>query len=164
MKNKKSSSGLHWLWLTAIILFLDRVTKYFAQKYLLAYYALPVIPGFNLTLSFNKGAAFSFLDSANGWQVWSFGCIAVAVSVGILCWLARLSSQDRWVCSALSLILGGALGNLWDRISYGHVIDFIQLYIPHYYWPTFNVADSAICIGAILLLANACFNKKKRIN
>jgi signal peptidase II len=161
MKKIKFSSGLRWLWVTVIVLLLDRATKYFAQKYLLAYYALPVIPGFNLTLSFNKGAAFSFLNSENGWQVWFFGIIACVVSIGILIWLSRLSSRERWVAIALSLIIGGALGNLWDRISYGHVIDFIQLYISHYYWPTFNIADSAICIGAAILFGQAILKPKK---
>jgi signal peptidase II len=161
MLKKISSSGLRWLWLAVMVLLFDRVTKYCAQKYLLAYYAQPVIPGFNLTLSFNKGAAFSFLNSESGWQVWFFGTIALTVSVGIIVWLARLSVRERWVAAALSLIVGGALGNLWDRISYGHVIDFIQLYVSHYYWPTFNIADSAICIGAVILFANAILNPNK---
>jgi signal peptidase II len=156
----KSSSGLRWLWVTVLILVLDRVTKYAALHYLLAYQALPVVPGFNLTLSFNTGSAFSFLDSQSGWQVWFFGCIAAVVSIGILCWLARLSSRERCISIALSLIVGGALGNLWDRMSYGHVIDFIQLYISHYYWPTFNIADSAICVGALLLFLNTIFKEK----
>jgi signal peptidase II len=157
----KLSSGLRWLWVTVIVLLLDRVTKYFAYNYLLAYYPLSVFPGFNLTLSFNKGAAFSFLNSESGWQVWFFGVIAFVVSLGILVWLARLSSRERWVSIALCLIVGGALGNLWDRISYGHVIDFIQLYISHYYWPTFNVADSAICLGAAILFGQAIWKPKK---
>jgi len=152
---KIKSTGLCWLWVTVIILLLDRTTKYFAQKYLLAYYALPILPSFNLTLSFNKGAAFSFLNSAAGWQVWFFGCIAAIVSVGLIIALSRISSRNRLLCIALSLIVGGALGNLWDRITYGYVIDFIQLYLSDYYWPTFNIADSAICLGAMLLLLNA---------
>jgi signal peptidase II len=161
MKKIKLTNGLRWFWITVVVLLLDRVTKYFAQKYLLAYYAVPVVPGFNLTLSFNTGSAFGFLNSQSGWQVWFFGLIALIVSVGILCWLARLSSRERWIAIALSFIVGGALGNLWDRISYGHVIDFIQLYISHYYWPTFNIADSAICIGAALLFGQAILNPKK---
>ncbi|MBV8803176.1 MAG: lipoprotein signal peptidase [Gammaproteobacteria bacterium] len=156
----KGSSGLRWLWLTVITLLLDRATKYLAQKYLLAYYALPIIPGFNLTLSFNKGAAFSFLNSASGWQVEFFGCIAAVVSIVLIISLARLSSRERLVCAALSLIIGGALGNLWDRISYSYVIDFIQLYISNYYWPTFNIADSAICLGALILLVNSLKKSK----
>ena len=159
---KIKSSGLRWLWVTVITVLLDRLTKYLAQKYLLAFYALPIVPGFNLTLSFNKGAAFSFLNSASGWQVWFFGGIATVVSAGIIIWLSRLSSRDRLVGIALSLIIGGALGNLWDRISYGHVIDFIQLYIADYYWPTFNIADSAICLGAAFLFGNALFQKNSK--
>lgn len=158
----KLTSGLCWLWITIIVLLLDRVTKYAAQKYLMAFDALPIIPGFNLTLSFNTGSAFGFLNSASGWQVWFFGVIAFVVSVGILIWLSRLSSRERWLSIALCFIVGGALGNLWDRISYGHVIDFIQLYISHYYWPTFNVADSAICIGAAILFGQAVLKPKKR--
>jgi signal peptidase II len=160
MLKLKSTGGLRWLWVAVVVLILDRITKYLAQKYLLAYYALPVIPGFNLTLSFNKGAAFSFLNSASGWQTWFFGVIAFLVSIGILVWLTRLKAGERWVAIALSFIVGGALGNLWDRVSYGQVIDFIQLYVSHYYWPTFNIADSAICIGAAILFWNALRDRR----
>lgn len=153
-------TGVSWLWVAVIVLALDRVTKYMATQYLIPYEAFPVMPGFNFTLSFNKGAAFSFLNSAPGWQVWFFGMIAVAVSVGILLWLFRLSRRDWWVCVALTLIIGGAMGNLWDRINYGQVIDFIQWYVADYYWPTFNIADSAICIGAVMLFGNAFVNKE----
>ena len=148
----KFSSGLCWLWITFIVLLLDRVTKYAAQKYLLAYYALPVIPGFNLMLSFNRGAAFSFLSSESGWQVWFFGLIAFVVSIGILCWLARLSSRERWVSIALSFIIGGALGNLFDRAYHGFVVDFIDFYVGDWHFATFNIADCAICIGAALIV------------
>lgn len=159
MFNKFFSSGLRWLWITMIVLVLDRLTKSLAQEYLSAYSTLAVTPGFNLVLSYNKGAAFSFLDQAAGWQTWIFGGIAVVVSASILVWLSRVTWRDWWVCIALSLIISGALGNLWDRIIYGHVIDFIQLYISHFYWPVFNVADSAICIGAVMLFVSSFFKK-----
>jgi len=144
-------SGLRWLWVTIIVVILDRLTKSLAQKYLIAYTALPVWSFFNLTLVYNKGAAFSFLSSASGWQAWLFGGIAIAVTVFILQWLYRLSYQERWVSIALTCIAGGALGNLSDRILYGHVIDFIQLHVGELYWPAFNLADSAICLGVVML-------------
>lgn len=147
---KWTQSGIRWLWITAIVLILDRFSKTFAEQYLSAYTPLAITPGFNLTLSYNKGAAFSFLDQVPG-QTWIFGTIAVIVSIAIVVWILRLSWRNYCICIALSLIVGGALGNLWDRIAYGHVIDFIQLYVSHFYWPVFNVADSAVCIGAVLL-------------
>lgn len=161
MRKIISNSGIVWLWVTLIVVIIDRITKYFASHYLIPYVAFPVMPGFNLTLSYNKGAAFSFLNSAPGWQVWFFGLIAVVVSLGVLLWLFRLPKREGWVCIALTLIIGGALGNLWDRVSYGQVIDFIQWYVANYYWPTFNIADSAICIGAVMLFGNAFVNNKK---
>ena len=148
--HKWTQSGVRWLWITAIVMILDRLTKNFAEEYLSAYTPLAIMPGFNLTLSYNKGAAFSFLDHVSG-QTWIFGSIAIIVSIAILIWLIRLPWRHYWTCIALSLIVGGALGNLWDRLAYGHVIDFIQLYVSHFYWPVFNIADSAVCVGAVIL-------------
>lgn len=154
------NSGIRWLWLTVVVLGLDRITKEWALHYLSEYAALHVMPGFNLLLSYNKGAAFSFLDGANGWQVIFFGVIAIVASIALLIWLSRISWRKWDECIPLSLIIGGALGNLWDRIQYGHVIDFIQWYAGRFYWPTFNIADSAICVGAVLLIVNAWRQKK----
>lgn len=160
MSCKYAQTGLKWLWVSVLVLALDRVTKMLALKHLTAFVALPVIPCFNLTLSFNRGSAFSFLDAASGWQVWMFGCIAIVVSLVLLVWMYRLSINQRWLAIALSLIIGGALGNLWDRFLYGHVVDFIDLYVSHLHWPVFNIADSAICIGAVMLLIDSVKNKK----
>lgn len=157
--NKYSKTGLYWLWVAVIILALDRLTKFLAQTYLTAYVPLPVVKFFNLTLAYNTGAAFSFLNQAGGWQGKLFGGIAFFVSIGILFWLYRLTHRQRWLCIALSMIVGGALGNLGDRILYGHVIDFIQLYVSHWYWPVFNIADSAICIGVGMLFLDALRKK-----
>lgn len=160
MFDKLLSSGARWLWIAIVIFGIDRLTKHMAEAYLSAYTPLPVTPGFNLMLSYNKGAAFSFLDQAPGWQMWFFGTVALLVSIVIIIWLTRLSSRDRWVSIALSLIVGGALGNLWDRISYGRVVDFIQWYVADFYWPVFNVADSAVCVGATMLFVSTFFKKK----
>jgi signal peptidase II len=159
-KWKFCNTGLYWLWLSGVVFALDRASKYMVEASLTPYLPVSILPGFNLTLSYNKGAAFSFLNSEAGWQVWFFGLIAMAVSLGMLLWLMRLPKKDRWVSIALAFIIGGALGNLWDRIVAGQVTDFIQWYIADYYWPTFNIADSAICIGAVMLFGQAFFSKK----
>lgn len=159
MMGRIISSGLSWLWISVVVLMLDRVTKKLALTHLIPYTELPVFPGFNLTLSYNKGSAFGFLHHASGWQVWFFGLLGLVVCVAIIIWLARLSWRFAWTPIALCFIIGGALGNVWDRILYGHVIDFIQLYISHFYWPTFNIADSAICLGALMLALSASAKK-----
>ena len=116
------------------------------------YQAVPVFPGFNLTLMHNTGAAFSFLSQAGGWQRWFFIGLASMISIAIIIWMSSLTASQRWLSVALAFVLGGALGNLWDRINLGYVIDFIEVYFDKYYWPAFNVADSAITIGAIMLI------------
>lgn len=155
-------TGLCWLWVAVFVLIADRVSKQLALYYLSDYVPVPVLPFFNLTLAYNTGAAFSLLSHASGWQTWLFGGLAIVVSIGLLLWLKRLSPSQRWMGIALTFILGGALGNLWDRVSYGHVIDFIELYAWGWYWPAFNIADSMICIGAIMILWDAIFFKKKQ--
>lgn len=161
MLKKISSTGLSWLWIAVLVFILDQASKYLALAFLDEYQPHPVMPFFNLTLAYNKGAAFSFLNNASGWQTWFFGMLAIVICVGILIWLKRLSYQQRWLSIALSLIVGGALGNLVDRVHYGHVIDFIELYVSYYHWPVFNIADSAVCIGAFMLFWDAIFVKKK---
>ncbi len=150
-KNSAKSTGLCWLWVTLLVLIADRITKYLALQYLPPFAPVAVVKYFNLTLAYNKGAAFSFLDSASGWQTWLFGTIALSVSIGLLIWLSRLSSRQRWLCIALTLIMGGALGNLSDRFLYGYVIDFLDFYVNNWHWPAFNIADSAVCVGAVML-------------
>jgi len=141
-----------WLLAACALCFLDQLVKYFAVSYLTYGVAYPVMPGFNLTLLHNTGAAFSLLDDQSGWQRWFLSCITIAVSIGIVFWIAFIDSSERWVLLALSLILGGALGNLTDRVSLGHVVDFIQIYYDRWFWPAFNVADAAICVGAVMLI------------
>lgn len=147
-------SGLVWLWLSVVVVALDLLTKWVVDNTLIYYQRIPVIEGlFDITLAYNPGAAFSFLAGAGGWQRWFFIAVAVGVSVMLLVWLARLS-RDKWLeAVALSLILGGALGNLYDRIVHGHVVDFILVHWQDtWYFPAFNVADSAITVGAVLLI------------
>lgn len=145
-------TGLCYLWITILIFTVDWGTKLLAEKYLIPYISVPVIPFFNLTLAYNTGAAFSLLDTGSVWPNILFGIIAASVSLIILLWLYRISSKEKLLCIALASILGGALGNLWDRIHYYHVIDFIDFYIVSWHWPVFNTADIAVCLGAILAI------------
>ncbi|WP_304640807.1 signal peptidase II [Pseudomonas sp.] len=149
-------SGLFWLWLAVLVVALDLLTKWIVDSTLIYYQRIPVIEGlFDITLAYNPGAAFSFLAGAGGWQRWFFIAVAVGVSVMLLVWLARLQ-REKWLEAAgLSLILGGALGNLYDRIVHGHVVDFILVHWQDtWYFPAFNVADSAITVGAVLLIVD----------
>jgi len=152
---KSRSSSLLWLWLSAVVIVLDQYGKWLAETQLVPHQPLALLPSLNLALMYNTGAAFSFLSDAGGWQRWLFTGLAVIVSVGLVIWLARLPARQRLVAMALALILGGAIGNVIDRIRFGHVIDFIQVYYSDWYFPAFNAADSAITLGVILLLLDA---------
>lgn len=153
---------LKWLWLSGLVIVLDQASKWLAERILELHTPVPIMPSFNLTLVYNTGAAFSFLSGAGGWQRWFFSLLAVVVSAVIVFWLKRLTSEDKWTAVGLALVLGGALGNLLDRLLYGHVIDFIQWYYKSFYWPTFNIADSAISVGATVLILHSLFAHKHR--
>ncbi len=150
-----SNSMLKWLWLSALVAALDLGTKAVASHYLVLYQPVPVFPGFNWTLAHNSGAAFSFLASQSGWQRWFFSVIALVVSIGITIWIKRLAPTQTWLAVALALVLGGAVGNLWDRVTLGYVVDFIDVYYQQSHWPAFNIADSAILVGAALLVIDS---------
>jgi signal peptidase II len=144
----------NWLLLAAVIIVLDQITKLIVDNTMFYGQVIPVMPSFNIVLAYNKGAAFSLLANAGGWQRLFFSTIAVVASVGII-WVLRKHHQNRLMSLSLSLILGGALGNLIDRIAYGHVVDFIQVFYSTYYWPAFNIADSAITVGAVLMVLDS---------
>jgi signal peptidase II len=146
---------LKWLWVSGLVIMLDQLTKWWASTALNYAEPVPLVPFLNLTLMHNTGAAFSFLSQAGGWQRWFFALVAVAVSVLLTLWLRRLSAGQRWLAVALTLVLGGALGNVIDRIYFGYVIDFIDVYYQGWHWPAFNVADSAISVGAAMLIIDA---------
>lgn len=130
----------------------DQLTKLAALAWLVPYQPRAVLPGLDLTLLFNTGAAFSFLHDAGGWQRWGLSALALAVSMGIALYLPRIARQDVPGAWSLALILGGALGNLIDRVRLGHVVDFIDLHAAGWHWPAFNLADGAITLGAIGLV------------
>ncbi len=150
---------LKWLWITALVLVLDQITKWVANTSMSLYQTIEVMPYFNFTLAYNHGAAFSFLADAGGWQRWFFTGLAAVFSVVIFVWLMRLKSSAKLEAISLSLILGGAVGNLIDRVLFGYVIDFLDVYYQGYHWPAFNIADSAICIGAVLLILDSFKHK-----
>ena len=146
---------LPWLGLAVMVIVLDQITKYLASRGLDLHTPVELLPFLNLTLARNTGAAFSFLSDAAGWQRWFFTGLGSVVSAAILLWLLRLPPTARWQSGALSLIMGGALGNVWDRLQLGYVIDFIDVHYHGWHWPAFNIADSSITIGAIMLVIDA---------
>ncbi|MCD6048016.1 MAG: lipoprotein signal peptidase [Gammaproteobacteria bacterium] len=152
--------NLNWLIISAFVIILDQWTKLLIVAHIQLGEVLPVVPHyFNLTLAYNTGAAFSFLAGMPGWQRWFFLAIALIVVIALVRWLMRLPPKNKWLATALSLIIGGALGNVIDRVRLSHVIDFIELYYKSFYWPAFNVADSAVVAGAIMLCIYYLFEK-----
>lgn len=150
---------LKWLNVSAVVIVLDQISKWFMINWLDLHETVAVFPFFNLTLAHNYGAAFSFLASAGGWQRWFFVALALAISTALFIWLKRLPSNAKLEAASLALILGGAIGNVIDRLIHGYVIDFLDVYYGSYHWPAFNVADSAICVGAVLLILDSLRSK-----
>lgn len=144
---------LTWLSLSVLVIVVDQATKHWFEANFSLYQKVDVIPGyFAWTLAYNTGAAFSFLADHNGWQRWLFAVIAIGVSVVLVVWMTRLKASETWLAVALALVLGGALGNLYDRVVLGHVVDFILVHWQNrWYFPAFNIADSAITVGALML-------------
>ena len=148
---------MKWLWLSALTIVLDQLTKKIAEAELLLHKPIAILPSFNFTLMYNKGAAFSFLSEAGGWQRIFFVALSTIISIFLFFWLKQICSDEKQKNNqllqiAIALILGGAIGNLIDRAMTGAVVDFIQLYYSTYYFPAFNIADSAITAGAGLLI------------
>jgi len=146
-----SPGWARWLVVSAAVVVADLATKAWVSGSLAYGDVVTLTPFFNLVLTHNTGAAFSFLAGAGGWQRWFFTVVAIAISI-VLVVMLRRPQRDRLVPLALALVLGGALGNLWDRLALGHVVDFLQLHAAGYYWPAFTVADSAITVGVVLLV------------
>lgn len=148
--------------LAIVVVVLDQVTKWMAEQWLVFAQPVPVLPFFNFMLAYNTGAAFSFLADAGGWQRWFFITLALIVSLVLVLWIWRLQADEKWQGLAMALVLGGAIGNVIDRILWGHVIDFIQLYYEQWYWPAFNIADSAITVGVVLLIIDMLWGSGRK--
>lgn len=148
-----------WYLISLLVIVADQLSKYLAMHLLLPYQSLSLLPILNFTLAYNTGAAFSFLSGAGNWHLWFFMGFSIIVSTIIIFWIIRLPNKEKLQLSALSLILGGAIGNLIDRFHFGYVVDFIDVYYKNYHWPIFNIADSAITVGAILLILDILMHK-----
>lgn len=154
-------TALSWWWIAAMVVGLDQLTKGLANAYLTLHTPWQILPFFNFTLMYNYGAAFSLLAEAGGWQRWFLTGLAFIVSILLIIWLARTSKQQILLAISLMLILGGAIGNMLDRIIFGYVIDFIDIYYQNWHWPAFNIADTAITLGAIGLLIETFWGKSQ---
>ena len=150
-----ASPQLRWLWISLLVIILDQAAKQIAEAQLTPHQAVNLFPYFDWYLTYNTGAAFSFLANAGGWQRWLFTVIAIVISIVIVQWIRKLPSEDTLTAASLCLILGGAIGNLIDRIYLGHVIDYIQVWLGSYPFPAFNIADASISVGAALLILSS---------
>lgn len=152
MTGQGYSAASRWYALAVLIIALDQLSKYLVQVHFDLYERLPLLPFLDFTLVYNEGAAWSFLSDAGGWQRWLFTAISSVVSVVLVVWLSRATSQEKILCLALAAILGGAVGNLVDRVLLGKVVDFVLVYHGDWYFPAFNIADAAITLGAAAML------------
>ena len=150
-----SSPNIKWLWISLLVVVVDQATKQIAEAQLIPHQPVNLLPFFDWYLTYNTGAAFSFLADAGGWQRWLFTVIAVIMSVLIVQWIKKLPAEETLTAISLCLILGGAIGNLIDRIYLGHVIDYIQIWLGSYPFPAFNIADAAISVGAAMLILSS---------
>ncbi|MGL4249974.1 MAG: signal peptidase II [Aeromonas sp.] len=162
MNMTQHKSGLRWLWLAVLAFVLDQASKLAVVKLLpFGYPGVEITPFFNLVHVYNKGAAFSFLADQGGWQRWFFAVLAFAICGLLIHWLRKQSVTERWSGIAYSLIIGGALGNVFDRLVLGHVVDFLDFYWGTAHWPAFNLADSFIFIGAAMIVLDGFRGEKK---
>ena len=155
MAEVKQKSGLIWLVLSLLLFAVDYITKAVVVANMKLYESIEILPIFNFTYMHNYGAAFSFLSDAGGWQRWFFSSIAVVISLLLTYWLKKLPAKNWVICGAYSMVIGGAIGNLVDRLVHGYVVDFLHFYYQDWHYPAFNVADIAIVCGAGLLLLDA---------
>lgn len=161
MKNMTLSGKSDWLWLVAAVIVVDQLSKIYIATHMYLFEIITVLPVFNIALLHNTGAAFSMLAGAAGWQRWFFIGLALVITAAIVTWLLRMPAKgDRWVAAGLSLVAGGAVGNALDRVTHGYVIDFLQFHWQGWFFPAFNVADSCITVGAILLILDGLFLQK----
>lgn len=155
----QTRKNLLWLLLSVAVIALDQFTKYLVLNHLNFGQPVVIFPWLNMLLDYNTGASFGFLNQAGGWQSGFFATVALVVSLIIFIWLYRLPANQAWTAAGLSFVLGGALGNLIDRIRFGHVIDFISVHFGNWHFAVFNIADSAITVGAILMILSVLLKK-----
>ncbi|NND67770.1 MAG: lipoprotein signal peptidase [Halioglobus sp.] len=157
---RNGTLALAWYGLALLLILLDQYTKGLASAHLDYGRPQEVFSWFNLTLAHNTGAAFSFLDDAGGWQRYFFTTVATVISIALIVWLFVMPRSQRLLALSLALILSGAVGNLWDRVTLGYVVDFISVHYKHNYFPAFNIADSAITVGAACMILDSFLNRE----
>ena len=162
MPSTVNLKNLHWLWLGVVVFVLDQWSKTYFERLLDHGQSIDLLPVFSWTLAYNTGAAFSFLHDAGGWQRWFFIVLAISVCSGMVVWLSRLPANARWLMAGIGLLVGGALGNVYDRFTLGYVIDFIHVHYQTWHFPAFNIADCGITVGAALLVIDSLFLEPKR--
>ena len=151
-----------WLALSVAVIVLDQLSKWFVASHMHVYQTVYVLPVFNIALLHNTGAAFSMLAGQPGWQRWFFIVLALGVAGLIVTWLVRMPvNSTRWMAAGLALVAGGAVGNVWDRLVQGYVVDFLQFHWQGWFFPAFNVADSAITVGAVMLVLDGLFLQRR---
>lgn len=156
-------SGLLWLTLSALVIVLDQISKAVVVQRLAMFERIDIFPVLSITRLHNTGAAFSFLAEAGGWQRWFFIVLGLAITALVVVWLRRIPARRGWLGAALALVVGGAVGNIIDRLWHGHVVDFVSVHYKGWFFPAFNVADSAITVGAVILLVESLIAGDGRI-
>ncbi len=158
----REKTALVWLWLSAFVVALDQLTKWYVASNFALFEILPVGPVLDVTRIHNEGAAFGLLAEAGGWQRWFFLVLAAVIGIAIIVWLRSLPARGNyWLAIGLALILGGAIGNAYDRFAQGHVVDFLHFHLGNAFFPAFNVADIAITTGAIMLIIDALLSSRR---
>ncbi len=156
MTDMEHIDNSRWLWLSAAVLVLDQLSKLYIATHMRLFEVITVLPVFNIALFHNTGVAFSVLAGAAGWTRWAFILLALGITAAIVIWLIRMPAEaGRWMAVGLALVAGGAMGNALDRLTHGYVVDFLQFHYRGWFFPSFNVADSAISLGAALLLLDS---------
>ena len=159
------ASGIRWIWISGLVIVVDQLSKLWIERTMVLGDTVAVLPVLDIVRAHNTGAAFSFLAQAGGWQRWAFSALAVGVSIGLVVWLRKLAlASHTLLVLGLTLILGGAIGNVIDRIEHGYVVDFIHAHWDFHYFAAFNVADSAISVGAVLVVIDALFEGRRKKN
>ena len=158
-----SASGIRWLWISVLVIAVDQLSKLWIERTMVLGDSFVVLPILDIVRAHNTGAAFSFLADAGGWQRWAFSLLAVGVSIALVFWLRRLALATQGLLAfGLALILGGAIGNVIDRVEHGYVVDFVHAHWGAHYFAAFNVADAAISIGAVLVIIDSLLEGRRR--
>ncbi len=153
-----------WILIAILVVMLDQLSKWWIRALFELYEAIPLFPGLQIIYVRNLGAAFSFLSTAGGWQRWFFIALSILASIAIVIWISRLPKQRYLEALGLSFVLGGAIGNLVDRVLLGYVVDFIDVYYQSWHWPVFNVADSAITVGVVIMIIDILFYQRHELS